>query len=126
MRSTSASTAASPATTWASPPALSTSAAVWLAAASSMSQTTIRAPSSAKRTDASRPMPMPAPVISATLPESLDPMRAAPLPLRSDPLEMPDQLPVGHRLIERLLLEPSVVEVVLHDLGPERLARDLG
>src|SRR3984893_5558832 len=40
-----------------------------------MSQTTIFAPSSAKRTAASRPIPMPAPVMSATFPLSLVPIR---------------------------------------------------
>src|SRR5438034_1505406 len=40
-----------------------------------MSQTTTRAPSSAKRTAASRPIPIPAPVMSATLPFSLVPIR---------------------------------------------------
>src|SRR5262249_9041665 len=109
------------------------------AAAPSMSQTTIRAPSSANRSEASRPIPMPAPVISATLPVSRPAMpvtfpraerddRRAPRSMSaetSDPLEVPDELPVRHDLIDRPLLEAAVMDVVVHDLGAEGLARDL-
>src|SRR5712692_5945073 len=150
MRWTSASTATSPATARASPPAFLTSATVSSAAAVLMSPTTTRAPSSAKRRAASRPMPIPAPVMSAIFPLSLDPipflLRPYPLPLGGrgfetpsplwgegrgeglkscnlDPLEMADELPVGHRLVEGLLLEPPMLEVMLDHLVAEGLAR---
>src|SRR5712692_4720062 len=150
MRWTSASTATSPATARASPPAFLTSATVSSAAAVLMSPTTTRAPSSAKRRAASRPMPIPAPVMSAIFPLSLDPIPFPPPPsppprggrgfkppsplwgegrgegLKScnlDPLEMADELPVGHRLVEGLLLEPPMLEVMLDHLVAEGLAR---
>src|SRR5712691_3038528 len=163
MRWTSASRATSPATAKASPPAFLTSATVSSAAALLISPTTTRAPSSAKRSEASRPMPIPAPVMSTIFPLSLDPipslLRAlgsrpphpqpaspCPLPLRGrgfetpsplwgegrgeglkscalDALEMADELPVGHRLVEGLLLEPPMLKVMLDHLVAERLAR---
>src|SRR5262245_14745282 len=83
-----------------------------------MSQTTTRAPSSAKSSAPSRPMPIPAPVISTTLSLS------RPGIARSDPLEVADQLPVRDGLIEGLLLEPAVVQVVLDHLLAKRLPRD--
>src|SRR5215472_5363353 len=82
-----------------------------------MSATTTRAPSSAKRIAHSRPMPIPAPVMIATLP--------ARRPGISDPLEVAHELPVRDRLIERLLLESRRVEVVLDDAIAERGARHL-
>src|SRR5262249_25184992 len=63
-------------------------------------------------------MPIPAPVISATLSLS------RPGIARSDPLEVADQLPVRDGLIEGLLLEPAVVQVVVDHLVPEGLPRD--
>src|SRR5262245_6521385 len=120
MRATSASTATSPTAARAAPPARVTRSTVVAAAAASMSHTTMRAPSEAKRTDAARPIPIPAPVMSATLPSSLDPIPSSPL---SDSLEVPDQFPVGDGLIERLLLEAAVVQVVVDDVRPEGLAR---
>src|SRR5262249_5226045 len=63
-------------------------------------------------------MPIPAPVISATLSLSL------PGIARSDPLEVSDQLPVRDGLIEGLLLEPAMVQVVVDHLLPEGLPRD--
>ena len=39
---------------------------------------------------------------------------------RSQPLEPPDALPVGHRRLERVELDPGVVEVVVDDLLAER------
>src|SRR5438552_3098413 len=169
MRLTSSSMATSPTAASACPPAFSTSATVSSAALSLMSHTTTRAPSPAKRTAASRPIPIPAPVISAILPSSLmlmlcrrllsppdllSPRLAAeplssncgPLSLRGrgfakspsplwgegrvrgpslDSLEKSHQLPVGHRLVEGLLLETAVVEVVRHDAFAEGLARQL-
>src|SRR5215471_10304176 len=122
MRSTSDSTATSPIAATASPPVRVTSATVSAAAARSISATTMQAPSEANRIEASRPIPMPAPVISATLPASLGLIS----PPRSDPLEVPDQFPVGDGLVERLLLEATVMQVVLDHAGTERLARDLG
>src|SRR6266496_5147710 len=75
MRLTSSSMATSPTAASAWPPAVSTSATVSSAALLLMSHTTTRAPSPAKRTAASRPIPIPAPEISATLPSSLMLMR---------------------------------------------------
>src|SRR5262245_11916110 len=121
MRSTSTSIATSPATASASPPRVATMRTVSAAAPPSMSQTTMRAPSSAKSSAASRPMPIPAPVISATLPSSLDPIRAS--VAASDALEVSHELPVRHRPVEGLLLEPAMMEIVIHDLRAERLAR---
>src|SRR5262245_57684056 len=42
----------------------------------------------------------------------------------SDPLEVARQLPVGHDLVERLLLEPRAVQVVVDDALAEGGARD--
>src|SRR5688500_3147344 len=70
IRCTSASTATSPATATACPPAASTFLTVSAAAACSMSATTILPPSSAKSTAAARPIPAPAPVMNATFPRS--------------------------------------------------------
>src|SRR4029453_9717167 len=136
IRRTSASTATSPTTARASPPALRTSSTVSPAARALRSHTTMRAPCSANRTEASRPIPMPAPVISATLLSSLLVIRASPFcgPLaRSsrlrpnlDALEVAQQLPVGDGLIEGLLLEPPVLEIVLDHLRPEGVTGDPG
>src|SRR6266478_7167375 len=154
MRLTSSSMATSPTAASACPPAFSTSATVSSAALSLMSHTTTRAPSPAKRTAASRPIPIPAPVISAILPSSLMLMLCrrllspphpalspsggegsrSPSPLWGegrvrgpslDSLEKSHQLPVGHGLDEGLLLETAVVEVVRHDAFAEGLARQL-
>src|SRR5258705_2663939 len=121
MRRTSASTATSPTTASASPPAFCTRSTVSAAAAPFRSQTTTRAPSSAKSTEASRPMPIPAPVMRAILFLSLPGIQCFSL----DSLEQADQLPVGDGLVVRLLLEAPVLEVVLDDLRAERLARGL-
>src|SRR5436190_2251980 len=92
----------------------------------------IRAPWAAKRRAASRPMPMPAPVMSATRPASRgpspigSPLMSVPSRATSQPLEAARQLPAGHRLVERLLLEVGRVEVVLHHLRPEGVARQPG
>src|SRR5438034_1932039 len=118
IRFTSSSTATSPTAACAWPPAFSTSATVSSAALLLMSHTTTRAPSAAKRTAASRPMPMPAPVISAVLPLSLSGIL--------DSLEEPHELPVGDGLVEGLLLETAMVQVVLHHGLAEGLARQLG
>src|SRR5262249_44839919 len=117
IRRTSSSAATSPIAASASPPARLTSATVSPAAAPSMSQTTMRAPSAAKSRAASRPMPIPAPVISATLFASLPAIR------RSDALEVSDQLPVRDHLVERLLLEPAMVQIVLDHLVAEGFPR---
>src|SRR5215468_5100894 len=117
IRFTSSSTATSPTADTAWPPAFSTRATVSSAACLLMSHTTIRAPSSAKRREASRPIPIPAPVMRATLPLSL-------VPTLSDPLEEPNKLPVRYRLIEGLLLQPRVTQIVLHHRVAERLASD--
>src|SRR5262245_2424848 len=94
-----------------------------------MSATTMRAPSSPNKTDASRPMPMPAPVISATLPfrrsATASPLCRVGCAPASDPLEVPQQLPVGHGLIEGLLLEAGRVQVVIDHAVTERRPRDL-
>src|SRR5262245_8359128 len=116
MRRTSSSTATSPIATTASPPACFTNETVSSAARRSMSQTRMRAPSSAKRRDASRPIPIPAPVISTPF------FASRPAIASSDPLEVADQLPVRDRLVERLLLQAPVVEVMLDDLVAEGLA----
>src|SRR5215470_2988372 len=118
IRFTSSSTATSPTAACAWPPAFSTSATVSSAALLLMSHTTMRAPSAAKRTAASRPIPMPAPVIRAILFVSLFGIL--------DPFKEPHELPVGDGLVEGLLLEPAVVEVVLDDSLAEGLARRLG
>src|SRR5215470_277602 len=117
IRFTSSSTATSPTAACAWPPAFSTSATVSSAALLLMSHTTMRAPSAAKRTAASRPIPMPAPVIRAILFVSLFGIL--------DPFKEPHELPVGDGLVEGLLLEPAVVEVVLDDSLAEGLARQL-
>src|SRR5262245_34591498 len=67
MRATSTSTATSPVAATAWPPLAPASRTVSLAAASSTSATMTRAPSLAKSRLASRPMPLPAPEINATL-----------------------------------------------------------
>src|SRR5689334_16166504 len=118
MRWTSASTATSPETASAWPPVASTFFTVSVAAAASMSATMTRAPSSANSTAASRPMPAPAPVMNATLFLSRSAMPS------SNPFEVADQLPVRHRLIERLLLEPRGMQVVVDDTVAERGACD--
>src|SRR5215813_7306352 len=118
MRRTSSSAATSPTAATACPPARAISETVSSAARRSMSQTTTDAPSSAKSSAPSRPMPIPAPVISATLSLS------RPGIARSDPLEVADQLPVRDGLIEGLLLEPAVVQVVLDHLLAKSLPRD--
>src|SRR5438045_1044910 len=74
IRSTSASTATSPVTASACPFVRCTSATVSAAALPSMSATMTRAPSSANSTADSRPIPIPAPVISATFPFNRSPM----------------------------------------------------
>src|SRR5881397_3903268 len=138
IRCTSASTATSPVTATAWPPAFSTRATVPFAASGSMSATTIRAPSSAKSVAVSRPIPIPAPVMRATLPASR-PLIARPrsgeAPRRPgstldrsrplDPFEVTRELPVGHDLVERLLLQPRGVQVVVDHAVAERRARDL-
>src|SRR5687768_7662479 len=123
MRRTSSSTATSPTAARASPPPCRTRATVSAAAAASMSHTTIRAPSEANRSDASHPMPLPAPVIRTTLPASRPLMRVSSRIgcETSDALEQPDQLPVGHGLLEGGLLEPGQPQVVVDHLHPERL-----
>src|SRR3954463_10807072 len=45
-------------------------------------------------------------------------------PEKSEPLEATDPLPIGDRRVERLELDARVVQVVLDDLGAERLLRD--
>src|SRR5437588_2648394 len=82
-----------------------------------------RAPSRAKVSAASRPMPLAPPVISATLSRSL--MAVPPACPRLDALEVAGQFPAGDRPVERLLLEPGGVQVVLDDAVAERLAGDL-
>src|SRR4029077_7526571 len=135
MRFTSASIATSPTTARASPPARLTRSTVSAAAWPFRSATTIRAPSRANRTAASRPMPMPAPVMSATFFSSRPAISPVLPPLPSgeragvrgglDSLEVADELPVGDRLVVGLLLEAAVLEVVVHHLGPEGGPRDL-
>src|SRR5215471_11986198 len=115
MRSTSASSATSPCTASAVPPARATASTVWWAAASSMSATTTRAPSPANRRAAARPMPIPAPVMTATL--------SARRSAISDALGVPHQLPVRDGAIEGLLLEAGGVQVMLHDRVTERGGR---
>src|SRR5438445_6583029 len=82
----------------------------------------IRAPSRAKVSAASRPMPLAPPVISATLSRSL--MAPPPTCSTLDALEVAAQFPAGDRPVERLLLEPGGVQVVLDDAVAERLAGD--
>src|ERR1700722_5814432 len=67
MRSTSAATRTSTETDFATPPAFSISAAVLLADSDRTSATITFAPSRANRSALARPIPEPAPVISATL-----------------------------------------------------------
>src|SRR4029453_732743 len=127
IRRTCASTATSPTTARASPPALRTNSTVSAAARALRSHTTMRAPCSANRTEASRPIPMPAPVISATFRSSLPGISPSPLGNpRSDSFEVAQQLPVGDRLIESLLLEPPGLEIVLDHLRPEGVTGDPG
>src|SRR5436853_5280651 len=83
----------------------------------------IRAPSRANVSAASRPMPLAPPVISATLSRSL--MAPPPACSTLDALEVAAQFPAGDRPVERLLLEPGGVQVVLDDAVAERLAGDL-
>src|SRR4051794_5907106 len=70
MASTCSALATSTFTNATSPPAASTASTVSAPPASLQSATTMRAPSWAKSTDATRPIPLPAPVMSATLPSS--------------------------------------------------------
>src|SRR5207302_8782401 len=83
----------------------------------------IRAPSRAKVSAASRPMPLAPPVISATLSRSL--MVPPPACPALDALEVAGQFPAGDRPVECPLFEPGGVHVVLDDAVPERLAGDL-
>src|SRR5882724_5056516 len=78
-------------------------------ASSLRSAATMRAPSVAKSRADSLPMPLAAPVISATL--SRRRIRFPP----SDPLEVAQSLPVGDRRVEGLELFPEEVRVVLDD-----------
>src|SRR6266508_5267633 len=78
--------------------------------ASATSATTTLAPSLAKRSAASRPMPLPAPVISATL--SLRRIVLA-------SLEEARLLPVRHGLVELPLLRAKEMDVVVHELLAE-------
>src|SRR6266508_5275954 len=78
--------------------------------ASATSATTTLAPSRAKRSAASRPMPLPAPVISATL--SLRRIVLA-------SLEEARLLPVRHGLVELPLLRAKEMHVVVHELLAE-------
>src|SRR6266446_6227039 len=136
MRLTSASTATSPTTASASPPARLTRSTVSAAAGPFRSPTTTRAPSRAKSTAASRPMPMPAPVMRATFFSSRPAISSVlpPLPRGEragvrgdlDSFEVADEFPVGDRLVVGLLLEAAVLEVVIHHHGPEGRPRDLG
>src|SRR3954451_10718419 len=77
MRSTCSLLPTSTFTNLASPPFASIAATVWAPPSSLKSATTTRAPSAANSIDASRPMPFPPPVISATLP-SRRPMQEPP------------------------------------------------
>src|SRR5262249_20212324 len=115
------------------PPAASTSPTVSLAAVGLTSATPIRAPWAAKRRAASRPIPIPAPVMKATRPASRgpSPIRASVMGVLrpgapSQALEAAHQLPARHRLVESLLLEARGVEVVLDHLRPQCLARRPG
>src|SRR3977135_4259463 len=94
------------------------SAAVFSPASTPMSATQTRAPSLENRIAASRPMPLAAPVITATLPSSL------PTVLLS-PFEKSLALVAGDDLVEERLLRARVVEVVVHDVVAESVARDL-
>src|SRR5574342_641959 len=98
------------------PPAAFTAATVSSPSLSWMSTTTTAAPSEANRSADSRPMPLPAPVMRATLPSSR---------IGSDPFEVPPALPVRHRRRERALLGPEEVRVMLHHGVAERAAGEL-
>src|SRR3990172_175287 len=124
IRLTSASTATSPSTGNASPPAFFTSDTVSAAASLLRSATTTPAPCVPNRTEASRPIPIPAPVMNATFPLRRGPSPPANTAL--DPFKISDELPVGHDPVEGLLLEPRGVQVVLHHRGAEGLPRGLG
>src|SRR5512132_91997 len=97
------------------PPAASICPTVSRPPASATSATTTAAPSFAKRSAASRPMPLPAPVINATLSFKR---------IGSDPLEEARALPAGDDLVELPLLGAQVVEVVVHDGVAEGGARE--
>src|SRR6266542_2044467 len=96
------------------PPAASICSTVSRPPASATSATTTLAPSRAKRSAASRPMPLPAPVISATL--SLRRIVLA-------SLEEARLLPVRHGLVELPLLRAKEMDVVVHELLAEYLTR---
>src|SRR5664280_2471695 len=70
MASTCASSDTSTVTAVAAPPAATISVVTDSASAATTSATTTLAPSAAKRIAVTRPMPLPAPVITATLPSS--------------------------------------------------------
>src|SRR5436309_10016330 len=84
--------------------------AVFSPASRPTSATHTRAPSDEKRSAASRPMPPPAPVMTATFPSSLP------------TLEQPLPLIAGNYLVEQGLLGARVVQVVVDDVVAERLA----
>src|SRR5690349_19523701 len=115
-RSTSASSATSQGTASARPPRRSIVRAVSRAARSFTSATMTLAPSLANRSAPSRPWPIPAPVMNATLPLSRT--------QSSDALEVPLAFPVRDHGVERFELEPRRVEIVVVDRFAERAPRD--
>src|SRR5438552_16454469 len=112
--SASLSSETSACTNRAFPPAAPISSATPRPAASLTSATTTRAPSRANRSADSRPMPPPAPVMTATLSSSL-PISAS--------LEEARPFPARDHLVELALLGPQEMEVMRDDLLAERLPR---
>src|SRR5258708_1162596 len=100
------------------------SAAVFSPASTPMSATHTLAPSLEKRSAASRPMPLAAPVITATLPSSR-PINPPHPPPKTPPPPSPLALVAGPALVELRLFSTREVEVVVDDVVAERLARHL-
>src|ERR1700730_13568275 len=117
-RATSSSTVTS---AWTKVPP--TSAAALSPAPASMSTATTFAPSSANRRTVASPIPLPAPVTTAVRPASLP--STNPTLDRSDALEVPAQLPVGHRAAVRVKFHPRHRRVMADHVRAERAGRQL-
>src|SRR5258708_39052522 len=81
------------------------------------------APSAATRRTVASPIPLPAPVTTAVRPASLP--STNPTLDMSDSLEVPAQLPVGHRPAVRVQFHPRHCRVMGDHIGAERVGRQL-
>src|SRR5688572_13542644 len=87
-----------------------------------MSAATTAAPCCANSSDDSRPMPLPAPVITATFPASRSCMSSGDIPL--NPFEVAAPFPIGHGSRVRGVFGCVEVRVVVDDLIAECGARE--